>query len=58
MTVFQKTYLKTCKVFNSFKNSLYLETLCPDSLVVKDEALSRPKPGFKSRSGHSAFLEN
>jgi hypothetical protein len=30
----------------------FLDRVCPDSLEAKDIALSRRKPGFKSRSGH------
>ena len=41
-----------------FKSDFLLTRASPDSLVDKDEALSRPKPGFKSRSGHQPFGNN
>ena len=44
---------KNREIFNKVADKWFLDRMCPDSLEAKDIALSRRKPGFKSRSGHS-----
>ena len=41
----------------TFKNQNQYSTLCSVSLVAKDSALSRQRPGFKSRTERTAELQ-